>query len=121
VTDFYDEMAGVATELLTEFKQGSVVLRRTTQAAGDNPWEPGTETTVDYPLSATVRRVQQKYIDGTLIVGTEDQITFAVVNGIAPSMTTDRFVVDGHARVLKDLRPLPAAGTPVAYIAFVEA
>ncbi len=32
---------------------------------------------------------------------------------------TDTLVIDGVELVMKDLRPIPPAGTPVAYIAFV--
>ncbi|MER9543923.1 hypothetical protein NKI72_17860 [Mesorhizobium sp. M0437] len=71
----------------------------------------------DYPLEAAARRVSQKYVDGTLIVATDNQITFAVP-AVVPAMT-DTLIVDGAELVMKDLRPIPPAGMPVAYIAFV--
>jgi hypothetical protein len=61
--------------------------------------------------------VSQKYVDGTLTVATDNQITFAVPS-IVPAMT-DTLVIDGVELVMKDLRPIPPAETPVAYIAFV--
>lgn len=64
-----------------------------------------------------MRRVEQKYVDGTLIVATDNQVTFAVP-AIEPAMS-DVLVIDGAEHVMKDLRPLPAAGTAVSYIAFV--
>lgn len=116
---FYDDMQTVASGLLEEFKQGAVTLTRYTEdpPPTDEPWKPGEKTLTVYSLSAAVRRVQQKYIDGSLIVATDDQITFAVPP-VEPQMT-DVFTVDGAVRVLKDLRRIPAAGTAVAYIAFV--
>ncbi|TPL06681.1 hypothetical protein [Mesorhizobium sp. B2-4-11] len=116
---FYDDMADMASELLGEFKQGFISLSRTVTADPDpsTPWIPGTTTTTVYPLDAVARRVSQKYVDGTLIVATDDQITFAVPE-IVPAMT-DILVIDGVEHAMKDLRPIPAAGTPVAYIAFV--
>lgn len=114
---FYDEMADVATEILAEFNQGTVVLTRVSTAAGPNEWTPGAETTTPYTLDAVVRRVEQKYVDGTLIVATDNQITFAVPP-VVPRMA-DRLTIDGKDYVMKDLRPIPAAGIPVAYIAFV--
>lgn len=124
---FYDEMRGVADELLGEFKQGSVQLKRVTTTPGPNEWDPPTETVETWELSAAVRRVSTKYIDGTLIIATDNQVTFAVPATV-PKMAhdteeetrvTDTLVIDGAEHSLKDLRPLPAAGTVVAYIAFI--
>ncbi|GHC79408.1 hypothetical protein [Limoniibacter endophyticus] len=117
----YAKMAGSAARLLTRFNQGMVTISRIVQGEPDptTPWVPGEPTITTETLQATVKRVEQKFIDGTLIVGTEDQITFAVPS-FEPSLS-DEFTVDGKVRVLKDLRPLPGAGLPVAYIAFVAA
>ena len=114
------DYAAIAAEValaFAEVRQGTVTLSRTVYAAGPNAWTPGAPTTTSYELDATVRRVEQKYVDGTLIVATDDQINFSVPP-IAPAMT-DAFTVDGKLRTLKALRPIPAAGTPVMYIAFV--
>lgn len=118
---FYDDIAEMATELLGEFKQGIVTLSRTVTTPQDpsTPWIPGAPTTTVYPLDAVVRRVSQKYVDGTLIVATDNQITFAVPP-IVPAMS-DTLTIDSAELVMKDLRPIPPAGTPVAYIAFVAA
>lgn len=115
----YGRMQATATRLLTRFNQGTVQFLRATPSDPDpdEPWTPGTPSNELFTLAATVRRVEQKYVDGTLIVGTEDQVIFAVPS-IVPNMT-DTIIVDGTVRVMKDLRPVPAAGTPVAYIAFV--
>ena len=117
---FYDEMRGVADELLGEFAQGTVTLTKVTPGTPDpaQPWVPTEPTTETATLAATVRRVEQKYVDGTLIVGTEDQLMFAVP-AFVPDMACE-LSVDGRARVMKDLRPIPAAGTTVAYLAFVS-
>lgn len=57
MTDVYDDMRGVVDELLGEFKQGTVQLKRTTTAEPDpaTPWIPGEETTASYPLDAARR------------------------------------------------------------------
>lgn len=116
---FYDEMRGVADELLGEFAQGAVLLRRVTVTPPANEWEEPTETVETWPLKAAVRRVSTKYVDGTLILATDNQVTFAVP-GTAPSMT-DMLTIDGKEHAMKDLRPLPGAGAVVAYIAFIAA
>lgn len=120
---FYDDMAGMVHELLLPdaeggLGQGTVVLTRVSTTAGPNDWTPGAETLTTYTLDAVVRRVETKYVDGTLIVATDNQITFAVP-AIVPRMA-DRLTIDGKNYVMKDLRPIPAAGVPVAYIAFVK-
>ncbi len=118
---FYDDMRAVADELLGEFKQGSVQLRRETPGIPDPdaPWEPVEPTVQTWELKAAVRRVSTKYVDGTLIIASDNQVTFAVPATV-PKLT-DTLVVDGRAHAMKDLRPLPGAGTVVAYIAFIAA
>ena len=116
---FYDEMRGVADDLLGEFRQGLVQLRRVTTTPGPNEWDPPVETTETWELKATVRTVSVKYIDGTLIVAGDRMVTFAVPATVP--LMTDALVVDGRAHAMKDLRPLPGAGTVVAYIAFIAA
>ncbi|TIM13661.1 MAG: hypothetical protein E5Y67_16355 [Mesorhizobium sp.] len=121
---FYDDMAEMVAELLQPddeggLGQGEVYLRITTTSAPDpsTPWIPGSPTVTDYPLDAAARRVSQKYVDGTLIMATDNQITFAVP-AVVPVMS-DTLIIDGAELVMKDLRPIPPAGAPVAYVAFV--
>ncbi|WP_292601659.1 hypothetical protein, partial [Mesorhizobium sp.] len=77
IAGFYDEMQ----------EQGVVMLTRTVTAPPDpsTPWIPGEPVTTVYPLDAVMRRVFQKYVDGTLTVATDNQITFAVPS-IVPAM-----------------------------------
>lgn len=117
MSDFYEEMRGVADELLGEFKQGSVQLKRVTTAPGPNEWTPVEDTVTTYDLDATVKRVDQRYENGVLIVQTGDVVTFAVPS-VVPEMT-DTLVIYGIERVITSLRPTPAAGTVVAWKAFV--
>lgn len=113
---FYSEMQGVASEVLAEFKQGTVVLRRTVPGASDpsTPWIPGDPVVTDYTLDAVVSGVAQEYENGTTIVGTDLQVTCAVP-AVMPDMTTDTLLVDGVAVVVIKNMPIPEAGTPVAY------
>lgn len=117
---FYDEMRDeVASPLLAEFAQGTVTLKRVTTADPDpsTPWEPGTETTETWPLDAVVKRVDQRYENGVLIVATVDIVTFAVLP-VTPVLT-DMIVIDGDERVITSLKPTPSAGTMVAWRAVV--
>jgi hypothetical protein len=119
MADPYVKFQKTADRLLTKWQQGTVSLKRVTSTPGANEWDPPTETVTSYALKAAVRRVSQKYVDGTLILATDNQITFAVP-AVTPLMT-DTLVVDGKDHAMKDLRPLPGAGTVAAYIAFIAA
>lgn len=116
---FYDEMQGVAAELLTEFAQGTVTLKRIVSTPGANEWDPPTETAQTWPLKAAVKRKHQRYENGVLIVETGDEVTFAVPS-VAPSIT-DKLVIDGVERVISNLTPIPAAGTTVVWKAWCAA
>jgi hypothetical protein len=123
---FYDEMAGVANDLLTEFNQTTAVLVR--EAAGAGPAYspgPGEKTRLRHD-GATVRGISQKYIDGKDIIATDLMTVLSVAQRTVP----DNVVVSPSVRptvkdvlelggvkyrILKDLT-VPAVGTTVAYI-----
>jgi len=124
VAGFYDDMAEMVTELLQPdadggLGQGMVQLKRETPGVVDpeQPWVPVEPTAQTWILDAAVRRVSQMYVDGTLIVATDNQVTFAVP-AMVPAIT-DTLIIDGVEHAMKDLRPIPAAGTQAAYIAFL--
>jgi hypothetical protein len=113
---FYDDMAAVADEVMAEFQQGTVVLRRTVLGASDplTPWIPGTPTPTDYPLKAAVKGVSQQYVDGTTVLSSDEQVTCSVP-AVTPDMSTDSLLIDGVAVTVVKNFAIPAAGTPVAY------
>ena len=51
----YDDMRGIATELLTEFKQGSMALLQYTPASGP-PHNPGKPSWLRLPFNGTDRK-----------------------------------------------------------------
>jgi hypothetical protein len=112
----YDEMADVASEVLSEFKQGTVILVRTTpgEPDPDTPWIPVDDQVDEYPLSAIAKGVSQKYVDGTTILATDMEIVAAVAE-VSPMMETDQIKVDGKAVTISRKMQIPAAGNPVAY------
>lgn len=118
---FYDEMAGVATDLLTEFNQGVVQLKRETHGAvdPDQPWVPGEPTVQIWPLNAVVTRMHQRYENGVLIVETGDMVTFAVPD-VEPVLT-DLIVIDGGERAISRLALIPPSGTVVVWKAWCAA
>ncbi|TPN44450.1 hypothetical protein FJ981_28045 [Mesorhizobium sp. B1-1-4] len=114
----YDRMQKTATRLLDRFSQGVVQLKRETPGVvdPDQPWVPVEPTVALYPLNAAVKRVDQRYENGVLIVQTGDMVTFAVPE-VVP-LLTDFLIIDGTERVITSLRPTPAAGTVVKWTAF---
>jgi len=118
--DFYAEMQEMATELLTEFKQGTVILRRISKVSNpETPWIKPVETPTDYPLNAIVKRMHQRYENGALIVETGDMVTFAVP-AVEP-LNTDKMVFGGNVRTITNITPIPPEGTVVAYKAWCAA
>lgn len=95
---FYDEMADIVQELLAPedddgLGQGAVLLKRVTTADPENEWEEPVETVQTWLLRAVVRRVSTKYVDGTLILATVNQVTFAVPAVVQAMM--DLMTIDG--------------------------
>lgn len=117
---FYEEMKDVASEVLEEFEQGTVVLSRTTTAPNPAaPWEPGVPTTTTYTLNAVVRGAPFKYVDGTLIVASDLMVTAAVHDDVTPEVGDTIAIDGGTPKAVKKIEATPAAGTPVAYKIFV--
>jgi len=112
----YGRMQGTATRLLDRFQQGTVGLKRVTTTPGENEWDPPVEAVTTYTLSATVKRLHQRYENGVLIVETGDMVTFAAPE-VVPVLT-DKLVIDGLERAISNLTPIPGAGTTVAWKAW---
>lgn len=76
MADFYIEMAGVAAELLTEFGQTGAI-RRTVVSPPANPWEEGVEVTTYHRVTLVPLPMDEKRIDGTLILTGDRQVLIA--------------------------------------------
>ena len=113
MSDFYNDMQNIATDLITEFKQGVIQYVDVT-AGGGPPDNPGTPTEVFHTVDAVARGVSFKYVDGTSIFSTDEQITISGDQVFTPN--GDGFVMVDTIRykVVKIVRK-PAAGTAVAY------
>ena len=110
----YDEMQKISSDLLTEFKQGTISLLQITPGVGpvDNPG-PSTETIVPIP-GGVVRGVSYKYVKDGLAVSTDKTVVLPVVEGVTPSMR-DFIIIDGvKHKIVQDIS-VPAAGTKVVW------
>jgi hypothetical protein len=115
----YASMQATATGILNEFQQGIVSIRRETKVPGANPWDPPTITTVDTQVLAAVRRMHERYVNGAMVKEEGDSVIFNA--GSITPLLTDKIVIDGTARAITNLTPIPAAGTPVVYKAWCAA
>jgi len=114
VADFYDDMQSVASELLSEFKQGSIVYTPTTPAGSG--WEDPTDVT-PVPLDAVAKGPSHKYLND-LITTSDIEIT-ASVFGQSPNMS-GKISIDGVNKQIIAIKQIPAAGTPVCWKIWVK-
>lgn len=123
---FYNNMQGITSGVLAQFKQGVIQLKRITVTAGTKPWNDGGETVVTYDLDATAKGVDQKKVDGTRILDSDLVITTsprAKLNGVYVELEysdRDQLVVRGKQRVIKQVDRIPESGPAVAFKLYVE-
>jgi len=112
MTGFYDEMQGVASDLLNEFKQGEIEYIAITSGNGpaDNP---GPSREQPYPLDAVARGVKFKYVDGSNVVASDMQVTMPG-NGVRPDAKGFVSIDKTRYKVVQVIQK-PAAGVPVAF------
>lgn len=124
MTDFYQEMAGVAAELLAPtddggLGQGEIVLVQLTPAPPPlNAWEPpGTPTSTRTPLNGAASGVGKALIgtpldNGTEIIAGDLQVIVAPWDGTASP--EDVLALDGQAATVMAVERIPAIGIAAA-------
>jgi protoporphyrinogen oxidase len=122
---FYEEMQGVASEILAEFKQGTVQLVKLLRGEvnPNTPWIPDEPVQEFHDLDATVstayvENASAAYQDGSLIEMSDLIVTCAVPS--VPVSLADSITIDGKAHAIKQINVIPSAGTPVAFKIFVR-
>lgn len=113
----YSEMKAVADELLGEFAQGTLALRRFTPGAGP-AYNPGAPSTTDYPLSGVVSGVDRYRADGVLVMVGDRMATVAVPQEVPT--TADRLMIDSIEHQIIKVERKPEAGEAVAYIIYAR-
>lgn len=123
---FYKDLQGVVNNVLPQFKQGTIVLRRTTRAADPSPSQVGTVVSIkEWTLAAAVPKdVPKRFINGTSIVEGDLMVVSAVralspAEDINPQMT-DVLLVGGVLKTIKAVKQAPLIGIPVAYQIFIQ-
>ena len=130
MSTFYSDLQGVAAGILSEFKQGTILLTRNVETLvdEDKPWGDSTIVETPYELDAAVQGVNSKYVDGKLVLASDLQVVCSVIarntvteeRGAIEPVMSDLLTVDGTPHKVKLIKKLPAAGTPVSFIIFVE-
>lgn len=118
MSDFYGRLQGTASRLMAKFKQGQVVYTITGAPTGPD-WNPTPGTPVSYTLDATVQGVEADYVDGSLILSTDKQVTCAVF-AVEPSLA-GTITIDGKVCQIVRVDKVPGAGTVIAWRIFVRA
>lgn len=114
----YDDLRAVASEVFAEFRQGVVEYVRFDRPTGGTPDDPGEPVPVPTRINATVKPVSQRYIDGSLITGSEVEVAMPN-DDVVPTM--DGMVrIDGVQHKIVRLMPRPAAGVPVSFTLIVK-
>ena len=105
-------MQGVASQLLRQFKQGTIIYNQPGEVTGPE-WNPTVGEDMPHTLDATANGVSQQYIDGTSVLATDKEVTAAVF-GVVPS-TSGTLTIDGQTLQIVRVWQVPAAGTPAAW------
>lgn len=130
MVDVYAPKRARVAAVLRRWNSGAVTLTRTTRGtpAPDKPWLPGPVTGTDvYTLDAIARGVAADYINGTTIVASDLVITAspkARLDGLEVDLVprmSDVIGLDGEAKIIKKIQPVPAAGLAARYEIFVGA
>lgn len=103
---------------MAKFSQGTVVYTITGAPTGP-AWNPTPGAPVSYTLDATVQGVEADYVDGSLILATDKQVTCAVF-AVEPSLA-GTIAIDGKVCQIVRIDKLPGAGTVIAWRIFVRA
>jgi hypothetical protein len=111
-------MQATASKLLKTFNQGTIKLIKITDGTGP-AYDPGDPVPTPYDLDGTVRGVSSKYVDGTLVLESDLQVT-AAVHAIQTPTLKDKVSIDGNEYAIIKIIKIPAAGTTITNIIIVR-
>lgn len=117
VADIYSQLQGVASELLSEFSQGTLTLDVYTPGTGPD-YNPGPAKYPPTAFKGTVRGTNAKDLKNSLIHAADLIVTMP--GSLTPSMK-DRITIDGSQYSIVEISAKPAAGTTVAWAVVVRA
>lgn len=113
--DFYGDMQGIASGLLTQFKQGSISILKVVSGVGPayNPGDP-LEVATLLPGGTATGSISQYVVAGLATAG--DLLVVApVVAGLTINQATDKVLIDGVPWKIVQFMPTPPVGTAVVW------
>lgn len=114
----YDEVQGVAQELLSDFGQGTIVYLKQTPGSGPRH-NPGKGETRPFVVKGGVATgVSMKYVQMSLAKASDLQVTLPVDPRFIPN-NNDTIKIDAIEYKITQVIQKPAAGTPVVYVLIV--
>lgn len=125
----YLETQRDADELIEEFGQVGAI-RRTVVTPPPNDWTPGTEVTAYYPIKVAVLPIEEKNVDGTLIMAGDQQALISPLGLTVTPQVGDIILingemygeeyVDGDAWTVSSMKTLAPAAIVALYDAVVR-
>lgn len=109
---FYLEMAQVADEILREFGAAGTLTYKTRSGEYDPDLGDFPEVEVAQPCVAAVFPVDQKLVDGTAVLSTDEQAYLSAV-GLSMPEPTHILTLGGMARTVVSVKNLAPAGASV--------
>ena len=112
---FYDEMQGIARELLaSELGQSGIFLISVTPGAGSID-DPAPDTESRHKLDGAARGASFKYVKTGLAQASDTQVTFSVIPGLPVVKGRDFVEVNGQRFKIVEVIRKPQTGTPVVF------
>ena len=109
----YNDLKSLASDLLKDFKQGTVFYVALTPPPGPDD-DPGVPTETKYELDATVTGVSSKLVDNSFVLSTDLMVICSVRDDLIPS-GKDFIENDGSRyKIVQDIS-VPQAGTKVVW------
>lgn len=110
---FYGDMAELARELLIEFDQGGIVLRKySDDDTNTEPWKPKDVIYIDQSIVGTVSGVTEQHLVDSLIQSSD--LVVMMPGDLEPTLK-DKIINGGSEYAIIRLKPLPAAGIRSAW------
>src|SRR5690606_6757070 len=87
VMSIYDDARKIASDLIGEFKQGTVQYIKMVPGTGGRPDAPAPSTSVVTTINAVARPVSTKYVDGSHILQSDKQVTIPNDGKMSPDLS----------------------------------
>jgi hypothetical protein len=108
----YTKSRATASRLLGKYNQG--VISYTSPAITSGPsYNPTIVPGTNYTLKATAQGVSKEYIDGSLIVSSDLEVTAASFE--VDPLTSGTMSIDGNTHQIVQIIKIPAAGDVIAW------